>query len=212
MMWIGLSVTAVAPAAYLASYILLPLLGIYYFAALAMVFINGARVLPAFGVLYAAIPVCALILFRNDPDYGLWVIIWLFGIVWATDIAAYFTGKSLGGPKLSPQYSPNKTWSGLAGGVVAAAAVGGIVAYMIGNSSVAVLAALSGAMAIIAQIGDVFESALKRRAGVKDSSHIIPGHGGVMDRLDGLIAVAGASLLIGLARGGESAAKGILIW
>ncbi len=212
MIWIGLSAAAAGLAAYFAPYALLLLLGVCFFAALAMVFINGGRVLPAFGVLYAAVPVCAMILFRNDSEYGLWVIIWLFGVVWATDIAAYFTGKALGGPKLSPQYSPNKTWSGLGGGVVAAAIAGGLVAYMIGNSSVAVLAFLSGAMAIIAQIGDVFESSLKRQAGVKDSSHIIPGHGGIMDRLDGLIAVAGISLLIGIARSSESAAKGILIW
>ncbi len=211
-LWIGSGVIAAGGAALAAPVFLLPVLGTCYFAALIMIYVKEARTLPALGVVYAAFPVAALIIFRNDADLGLWGVIWLFAVVWSTDIAAYFTGKTLGGPRLSPRWSPNKTWSGLMGGVAAAALAGGIIAFAIGNTSVVRLAALSGVMAIIAQMGDIFESSLKRRAGVKDSSSIIPGHGGVMDRLDGLITVSTLALLIGLARGGENAAKGILIW
>ncbi len=211
-LWIGSGVVAAGGAALAAPVFLLPVLGTYFFAALIMIYVKEARILPALGVVYAAFPVAALIIFRNDPDLGLWCVIWLFAVVWSTDIAAYFTGKTLGGPRLSPRWSPNKTWSGLMGGVAAAALAGAIIAFAIGNTSVVLLAALSGVMAIIAQMGDIFESSLKRRAGVKDSSSIIPGHGGVMDRLDGLITASTFALLIGLARGGGNAAKGILIW
>ncbi len=211
-LWIGTGAIFVAMLSYLAPLFLLPVFGILFFVPLVPLFVKESRILPAFGGIYAAFPVAALVLFRNDPQHGLWAIIWIFGIVWATDIAAYFTGKSIGGPKLSPRWSPNKTWSGLLGGVGAAALTGAFVAFALGNTSVPILAALSGGLAIVAQIGDIFESSLKRRAGVKDSSQIIPGHGGVMDRLDGLIAASSLALAIGIMRGGMHAAKGVLIW
>jgi phosphatidate cytidylyltransferase len=211
-LWIGGGAIFVAILSSFAPLFLPPLFGVLFFVPLIPLFVKESRILPAFGGVYAAFPVAALILFRNDPQYGLWAIIWLFGVVWATDIAAYFTGKSLGGPKLSPRWSPNKTWSGLLGGVAAASLIGSIVAYAIGHTSVLMLAILSGGLAIAAQMGDIFESSLKRRAGVKDSSQIIPGHGGVMDRLDGLITASSLALVIGILRSGIHAAKGILIW
>jgi phosphatidate cytidylyltransferase len=162
---------------------------------------------------YICLPIVALILLRRDPDLGLAVILWLFCVIWATDICAYFTGRTLGGPKLAPRASPNKTWSGLAGGVVGAAAVGVATAMILGQGSVVALAAFSGALAVAGQGGDIAESAIKRRFGVKDSSKLIPGHGGVMDRVDGLVAAAVVALAVGWLRsGGQSAAHGALVW
>jgi phosphatidate cytidylyltransferase len=137
------------------------------------------------GAVYAGAAAFCPILLRADADYGLVAIFFLFAVVWVTDIAAYFVGRLFGGPKLWPAVSPKKTWSG-------------------------VLAAL---LSVASQAGDLFESHLKRRFGVKDASHIIPGHGGVMDRLDGFIFAAALATLIGLARGGWSGpGRGLLEW
>lgn len=141
------------------------------------------------GLLYACLPAIALIWLRGLGD-GLILVLWAMLIVWATDIFAYFTGRTIGGPKIWRAISPNKTWSGLAGGVVAA----GLVSVAVGSWAAWEWAAadlfLTGAvLAVIAQAGDFFESGLKRRAGVKDSGNILPGHGGVMDRVDGLVPV-----------------------
>jgi phosphatidate cytidylyltransferase len=132
---------------------------------------------------------------RAHPDLGILGLLWMFAVVWATDIAAYFTGRTFGGPKLCPPISPKKTWSGFVGGVVAATA-GGLLVAWIGQQYCATLplgfsgiAALSIVASIASQVGDLGESALKRHCQVKDSSHLIPGHGGVMDRLDGFWAV-----------------------
>jgi phosphatidate cytidylyltransferase len=126
---------------------------------------------------------------------GRGTLLWLLGIVWATDIGAYAAGRSIGGPKLAPRLSPNKTWSGLAGGVLSAALVGLIAAWLSGAPAAA-LALISGGLAVVAQLGDLAESHAKRHFGVKDSSNLIPGHGGLLDRLDGLLA---ASVVTGLA-------------
>ena len=146
------------------------------------------------GVAYVAIPVIALLLLRNVPSIGFALTLWTFLIVWATDIGAYFAGRSIGGPKLAPAISPAKTWSGLGGGVAAAALAGGVMAAKTGLPPACLW--LGAPLAILAQAGDLFESALKRRAGVKDSGNILPGHGGVMDRLDGVVPVASAMGLL----------------
>jgi phosphatidate cytidylyltransferase len=145
--------------------------------------------------LYAVPIVLIPPLVRGHPDLGILGLLWMFAVVWATDIAAYFTGRTFGGPKLCPPISPKKTWSGFIGGVVAATLCGLLVAW-IGQRYDATLpltfsgiAALSIVASIASQIGDLGESALKRHCHVKDSSHLIPGHGGVMDRLDGFWAV-----------------------
>ena len=161
---------------------------------------------------YICLPIVALVLLRRDTDLGLAAILWLFCVIWATDICAYFTGRTLGGPKLAPRASPNKTWSGLAGGIAGAAAVGVATAMVLGQGNVVALAAFSGALAVAGQGGDIAESAIKRRFGVKDSSNLIPGHGGVMDRVDGLVAAAVVAFAVGWLRGGQSAAHGALVW
>jgi phosphatidate cytidylyltransferase len=148
------------------------------------------------GILYAGLPGLALIFLRHQPA-GAVLVIWTLAIVWATDIAAYFAGRTFGGPKIAPAISPSKTWAGLLGGMTAAAAAGGLLAaeFDLGFAS-SLGAALGAGLAVAAQAGDFFESSLKRRAGVKDSGTLLPGHGGVMDRLDGLVPV---SVLVALA-------------
>ncbi len=150
----------------------------------------------AAGVLYAGFPALA-ILYLREIDDGILVMLWTLALVWATDIGAYFSGRAIGGPKLAPKYSPNKTWAGLIGGVVLTAAVSYLLHLYGGLAFYLVL--ISIPLAVLAQMGDLFESWLKRRAGAKDSGTIFPGHGGVMDRLDGLIPVAPVVALIMLA-------------
>jgi phosphatidate cytidylyltransferase len=147
------------------------------------------------GLIYAGLPALALLWLRAAPD-GLALVIWTMGIVWATDIFAYFAGRAIGGPKLLPSVSPKKTWAGLVGGMAGAAVASVAVANTYGWTTAPVALAFAGALlAVIAQSGDFFESWLKRRAGVKDSGSLIPGHGGVMDRVDGLIPVSCAVAL-----------------
>ena len=143
------------------------------------------------GTLYVGLPAFALI--------GLdWVwyplVFWMFIVTWATDILAYFAGRSIGGPKLAPRISPNKTWAGLVGGVIGAGILGFAAAKWLQLD--APFTWLGAPMGLVAQLGDLFESWVKRRAGVKDSGSILPGHGGVLDRLDGLLAVALATCLV----------------
>lgn len=140
----------------------------------------------AWGCAYVGTAAIGLLFLRQQPN-GFILALWTLLIVWATDIGAYFTGRRLGGPKLAPRISPNKTWAGLAGGVVAAAAIGAIVASA---GRLPPLALWLGApLAVAAQAGDLLESALKRKAGVKDSGAVLPGHGGVLDRIDGVLPV-----------------------
>jgi phosphatidate cytidylyltransferase len=143
------------------------------------------------GTLYVGIPAFAMIsLGWASGALVLWVLI----VTWATDILAYFAGRAIGGPKLAPRISPNKTWAGLGGGVVGAVLFGWLTASVLAMWPLFLW--IGGPMALIAQAGDLFESWLKRRAGVKDSGTILPGHGGVLDRLDGLLAVALATALL----------------
>ena len=128
-----------------------------------------------------------MIVLRRQPD-GLLLALWAMALVWACDIGAYFAGRSIGGPKLAPTVSPNKTWAGLVGGVIAAGVLGWALLRWAGLP--AQLALASPVLAILAQLGDLYESALKRRAGVKDSGSLLPGHGGLLDRIDGLLPVA----------------------
>ena len=151
---------------------------------------------------YAAILTLVPVLVRERPDLGVWGVLWMFAVVWATDVAGYFTGRAIGGPKLWPSVSPKKTWSGFAGGVAAGTACGAAVAHLASRSGMALPApftvlTLAAALASVgSQAGDLAESAMKRAFAVKDSGRLIPGHGGVMDRLDGFAAVA---LLVGVA-------------
>lgn len=162
---------------------------------------------PAVGVLYAGLPCIGLIWIRAAPETGRDTVLWLLAVVWATDIAAYAAGRLLGGPKLAPRISPNKTWSGLLGGVAAAAAVGAGTAVLLDVTAVVALIVASALLAIVEQGGDLVESWLKRRTGTKDTSNLIPGHGGLFDRVDGLIAATGAVAVFGLVDEG-----GVLAW
>lgn len=142
----------------------------------------------AAGFVYALLPALALLWIRERSGHGLDLLLWVFIVTWSTDIGAYFAGRAIGGPKLAPSISPNKTWAGLGGGVLVAALAGGAWAGATGLPRSTFL--LAPLFAIAAQGGDLFESGLKRRAGVKDSGTWLPGHGGALDRLDGLVVVA----------------------
>ncbi len=150
----------------------------------------------AAGAFYVGLPILALLLIREQHGWvdGLICAIWALALVWATDIGAYFAGRTFGGPKLAPAISPAKTWSGLAGGMLAASLFGAFLHWYAGLPLRLTLA--TPALAVVAQAGDLFESWLKRRAGVKDSGNILPGHGGVLDRLDGVVPVAPLAALL----------------
>jgi phosphatidate cytidylyltransferase len=148
------------------------------------------------GVAYVGLPVLALLFLRDLPG-GATIAFWALATVWATDIGGYFAGRLIGGPKLLPKVSPNKTWAGLFGGMAAALAVG--MAFHQSGGLPLLLALCGPVLAVIAQIGDLYESALKRQAGVKDSGMLLPGHGGVLDRLDGVVTVAPVVALMMLA-------------
>ncbi|MET0501079.1 MAG: phosphatidate cytidylyltransferase [Candidatus Binatia bacterium] len=149
------------------------------------------------GFVYAALSGLALAMLRGDDGAGLKAILFLFAVVWATDIFAYFVGRAVGGPKLAPSVSPGKTQSGALGGLIAGVAAALIVAVAAGGANPVVLAGAAILLSLVSQAGDLFESWVKRRHGVKDSGWLIPGHGGVMDRVDGLVAAAVALYLIG---------------
>ncbi len=156
------------------------------------------------GVIYSGFALISLIALRNGAA-GLIVTYFLFFVVWATDIFAYFTGRALGGPKLWARVSPKKTWSGAIGGLVLAVVSGVGVVAVAGASDLLAWAGLAAVLSVVSQAGDLLESAIKRRFDVKDSSQIIPGHGGIMDRIDGLVAAAIFAVLIGLVFGGTLA-------
>ncbi len=162
------------------------------------------------GAIYAVLPSISLIALR-EGDTGVFVIFFLFAVVWATDIAAYFTGRAIGGPKIWPAVSPKKTWSGGLGGLAAAIVAGTAVAFAAGAPRLAPILLLCAVLSVAAQAGDFFESALKRRFGVKDSGRIIPGHGGILDRVDGLVAAAVVAFLVTLVRGGGDPVA-LLFW
>jgi len=165
------------------------------------------------GVIYAGIAVVIPVVLRNDPELGLAAIVFLFATVWATDVFAYFTGRAIGGPLLWPQVSPNKTWAGGIGGLAGGVAAGTLAAYSIAGTKPLVAGVLALVLSIVAQGGDLFESAVKRRFGAKDTGRLIPGHGGVMDRLDGFLFAALVAVLIGIVRQGMTApARGLLVW
>ena len=168
---------------------------------------------PYLGVPYVGLPAMALVLLRSDPVNGLSAIVWVMVTVWSADTLAYFAGRIIGGPRLAPVISPKKTWAGLGGAVAGSTLVSSIFAYTFQLNGISALAVLAASLALVEQVGDLFESALKRFHGVKDSGTLIPGHGGVIDRVDGLIAVAVFAAVFGLFRdNGISAARGLLQW
>ena len=153
--------------------------------------ILSRRLSMGWGFLYIGLPAFALVALN-----WLWaeLVLWLFITVWSTDILAYFTGRAIGGAKLAPRTSPNKTWAGLVGGLIGAAVFGAAAAYLLNVDPIFLY--IGAPIGLLAQLGDLYESAVKRRAGVKDSGRILPGHGGVLDRLDGLLPAALATLAV----------------
>jgi phosphatidate cytidylyltransferase len=166
----------------------------------------------AAGFLYAAAAQMASVLVRLDLVAGLAALIFVLLVVWVTDIGGYFAGRGLGGPKLWPRVSPKKTWAGAIGGLAASLMVaGGFAGFGLGKPLPLLL--LAAILSVASQLGDLFESAVKRRFGVKDSSHIIPGHGGLMDRLDGFVAAIVLAAVFGILRGGMDGVGGaLMIW
>jgi phosphatidate cytidylyltransferase len=165
------------------------------------------------GVVYVSLPPVAFVILRDDPVHGVAAIVLVMLMVWAADTFAYFAGRLIGGPKLAPVISPRKTWAGLIGAMAGSALAAYLVSNMLGLPSALILVLIAAVLAIIEQAGDLFKSAMKRHYGVKDSGRLIPGHGGVIDRVDGLVAVAAAAAIIGALRAGvEHAGTGLLVW
>jgi phosphatidate cytidylyltransferase len=164
------------------------------------------------GIVYASALLIAPLVIRADEQFGFPAILFLFAIVWATDIGGYFGGRAFGGPKLAPAISPKKTWSG----AIAGTAVGVGAALMIARwqgSSMTLIALVAITLSVVSQAGDLFESAFKRHFDAKDASGLIPGHGGVMDRLDGFIVAASVAALVGVLRDGlDAAGRGVIVW
>jgi phosphatidate cytidylyltransferase len=164
------------------------------------------------GYLYAAAAATASVIVRRDHAYGLIALMLILLVVWGADIGGYFAGRGLGGPKLWPRVSPKKTWAGAVGGFAASLVVAaGFAALGLGRTGPVLV--LGAVLSIVSQLGDLFESAVKRRFGVKDSSRIIPGHGGLMDRLDGFVAAIVLAAILGLFRGGvDGVGRGLMVW
>jgi phosphatidate cytidylyltransferase len=166
----------------------------------------------ATGFGYAAAAQIASVLVRLDQVWGFVALILVLLVVWVTDIGGYFAGRGIGGPKLWPRISPKNTCAGAVGGIVARLVIAaGFAAFGLGKTGPLLL--LGAVLSIASQLGDLFESAVKRRFGVKDSSHIIPGHGGLMDRLDGFVAAIVLAAVFGFLRGGvDGVGRGLMVW
>jgi len=217
MLYEWLTMTAALTRAYLRTeamigYAVIALLLLFGFSSISlvaatagvalMIFIHAgmgrAALWPAGGLVYACLSAVALAVLRGGDAAGLVALLFLFAVVWATDIMAYFVGRALGGPKLAPSISPGKTWSGAVGGAVFAMLAGlGVAAYAGSPMSMPAILLFSLVLSAVSQAGDLFESSIKRRFGFKDSGRLIPGHGGVMDRVDGLVAAAVLMFAIG---------------
>lgn len=172
---------------------------------------SSARRWSLAGLAYAALPALALVWLRGDHALGAAALLYLFAVAWTTDTASYAAGRLIGGPKIAPRISPHKTWSGFIVGVLTAALVGVAFATALKGTSVVALALVSIALALACQMGDLVESWIKRRFGAKDMSQLIPGHGGLLDRIDGLLFAAVLAGLIAL-RDPASPGHGLLIW
>ncbi|HEY8246776.1 MAG TPA: phosphatidate cytidylyltransferase [Hyphomicrobium sp.] len=170
---------------------------------------RGAR-LSALGVLYVGLPAIALLWLRGDEPFGFTAVLFIFAVVWSSDTAAYAAGRSIGGPKLWPRVSPNKTWAGLIGALCAGAAAAAVFAILEPEAAPVRLILVGVGLALIAQAGDLAESALKRLFNLKDASDLIPGHGGFMDRMDSIVAAAVAAALLALAIDPHAPARALL--
>ena len=173
---------------------------------------GGNRFWSAFGVLYIGLPVVALIWLRLDLVFGVSAVLFLFFVVWASDSGAYFVGRTVGGPPLAQALSPHKTISGAIGGLISSALAAFLFALWLGSGSPFNLMLLGIGLSLCAQLGDIIESAIKRSFDAKDSSQLIPGHGGLLDRIDALLFAAVAAALVALMRGSAHPGEALLIW
>ncbi|MGH6815167.1 MAG: phosphatidate cytidylyltransferase [Hyphomicrobiaceae bacterium] len=180
-------------------------------AVVALLCVGEAARLSALGVVYAGLPAVSLLWLRGDDWHGFLAVVFVLLAAWTTDTAAYIAGRAIGGPKLYPRVSPNKTWAGLIGGVAASSIVGALFAWGVGTP-VHTLTIAAFAFGLLTQAGDLLESALKRRFGVKDASSLIPGHGGFLDRIDGLIVAAAGAAIFALAVNPQAPAQALLFW
>lgn len=182
--------------------------------AIVMVILRlGARdVLTGLGVLAIGFPAVGLAHLRADPGLGFEAVLFVFAVVWMTDIGGYVFGRSIGGPRLWPRLSPGKTWAGAIGGLALAGTTGAVASVLFGNRDAVGIILVAVMLGLAAEIGDLAESALKRRFGRKDASALIPGHGGVLDRVDGLLAAAIVAMLFAMLRHPMHPAAGLLLW
>jgi phosphatidate cytidylyltransferase len=204
-----LAIRAVSAVAMMLLTLLAALQGGYYFAILVAsaataIFYEWMRIVRGWGTawnvggfFYALVPALALLWVRDRADHGLALLLWIFIVTWTTDMGAYFVGRAIGRRKLAPSISPGKTVEGLYGGMAGATLLGG--AWVLVTELSTILLVLAPLFALVAQGGDLFESWMKRKAGIKDSGHWLPGHGGFLDRLDGLVPVASLTALFQLA-------------
>ena len=203
----------VAAASVIMGSMKLSLLALVILTALSMFLQRkeGLSFWKSIGVFYIGLPILALSLLRDDAAFGLMAVIWCMVIVWSADVMAYFFGRIIGGPKMAPQISPKKTWAGMLGAIVGAVLASGALSQF-SHIDFWPLGGLAAVFAVIEQGGDIFESAFKRHYGVKDSGQLIPGHGGVLDRIDGLIAVVFVAAIVGYIHNPLSVAAGLLHW
>jgi phosphatidate cytidylyltransferase len=194
--WISMALVAYETVFHTSERAFLLLLGFTFAAAVASAFRKTGFWLPG-GIFYSGLSAVSLAALRTG-DNGLITILFLFAVVWGSDILAYFVGRAVGGPKLAPKISPGKTWSGAVGGTIAGVLAGCLLIWASGQPVSPWLPLIAAILSIAGQIGDLFESWIKRRFGVKDSSHLIPGHGGVMDRVDALVFACFLAFLGGL--------------
>lgn len=193
--WLGTVLLVVMTVAGEFDYAVPLLVGFTVLTAIFVVVRRGSWWLPG-GVVYSGLSGISLAAIRGDDSVGLVAMLFVFAVVWATDILAYFVGRAVGGPKLAPRISPGKTWSGAIGGTVSGVAAGSAVALIHFPQTGLWIGCIAFLLSVASQIGDLFESFIKRRFGVKDSSRLIPGHGGVMDRVDGLVFACFAAFLL----------------
>jgi phosphatidate cytidylyltransferase len=179
-------------------------------ALLAFLFVRQSRLGP--GIVYLGPPAVAVALIRSDAGYGFPAILFLLLVVWCADTMAYIGGRLIGGAKLAPAISPGKTVSGSVSGVVFPALLGFFYGKWLGGTEPLMLALVAAVLAIVSQIGDLAESSVKRTAGVKDSSQLIPGHGGLLDRLDAFLFAAAAAGFLALLRDADNPGRALLIW
>ncbi len=174
---------------------------------------TGTAIWAFAGVIYAGIAFFGPTLLRGDPEWGLTALLFLLATIWSNDIFAFCCGRAIGGPALWPRVSPNKTWAGAVGGLAGGVAAGVALAYASGIGKLGMAGVMALLLSVLAQAGDLAESAIKRHFGAKDAGRLIPGHGGLMDRLDGFLVAALAALIIGIVRQGTDApARGLLLW